>query len=78
MTAEFPFFCNNKRTSNQEGGLRVVRGGLPAIHFLPNVAGSAADRATLFLLNGVAVVVGDGLRAHCTSTPRGEAERDDG
>ena len=43
----------------------MLRGGLPNIHPLPNVAGSAADRSTFFLLNGV---VGDGPRAHSTST----------
>ena len=45
----------------------MLRGGLLIMHPLPNVAGSAADRSTLFLLNGV---VGDGLRAHSTSTLR--------
>ena len=29
------------------------RGGLLVIHFLPDVAGSAADRSNFFLLNGV-------------------------
>ena len=38
----------------------MLRGGLLAIHPLPNVAGSAADRAAFFLLNGV---IGDGPRA---------------
>ena len=66
-------FSKKKRTSNQEGGLRVLRGGLLTIHPLPNVAGSAADRSTFFLLNGV---VGDGPRAHSTSTSR-RAGRDD-
>ena len=60
-------FSRKKRTSNQEGGPRVLRGGLLIIHPLPNVAGSAADRSTFFLLNGV---VGDGPRAHSTSTSR--------
>ena len=55
------------RTSNQEGGPPVLRGGLLIIHPLPNVAGSAADRSTFFLLNGV---VGDGPRAHSNSTSR--------
>ena len=36
----------------------MLRGGLLIIHPLPNVAGSAADRSTFFLLNGV---VGDPL-----------------
>ena len=66
-------FFKKKRTSNQEGGPRVLRGGLLIIHPLPNVAGSAADRSTFFLLNGV---VGDGPRAHSTSTSR-RAGRDD-
>ena len=66
-------FSKKKRTSNQEGGPRVLRGGLLIIHPLPNVAGSAADKSTFFLLNGV---VGDGLRAHSTSTSR-RAGRDD-
>ena len=78
MTTDFSFCLKKNWTSNQEGGTRVVWSGYPTIHSLPNVAGSAADSATLFLLNGVAVVVGDGPRAHCTSTPREEAERDDG
>ena len=56
-----------KRISNQEGGPRVLRGGLLTIQPLSNVAGSAADRSTFFLLNGV---VGDGPRAHSTSTSR--------
>jgi hypothetical protein len=56
-----------KRTSNQEGGPRVLRGGLLIICTLPNAAVSAADRSTFFLINGV---VGDGLRAHSTSTLR--------
>ena len=60
-------FSKKKRTSNQEGGPRVLRGGLLIIHPLPNVAGSAADRSTFFLLNGV---VGDGPRAHSNSTSR--------
>ena len=51
----------------------MVRGGLPTIHPLPNVAGSAADRSTYFLLIGV---VGDGPRADSTSTSR-RARRDD-
>ena len=61
------FFNKKKRTSNQEGGPRVLRGGLLITHPLPSVAGSAADRSTFFLLNGV---VGDGPRAHSTSTSR--------
>ena len=75
-----PIFNQRSRTSNDQEGAppRVVRGGLPTIHFLPNVAGSAANRATFCLLNGVAIVAGDGPRAHCTSTPRGKAERNDG
>ena len=64
---DYFFFQNKKRTSNQEGGPRVLRGGLLIIHPLPSVAGSAADRSTFFLLNGV---VGDGPRAHSTSTSR--------
>ena len=52
---------------NQEGGPPVLRGGLLVIHLLPNVAGSAADRSTFFLLN---CVVGDGPRAHSNSTSR--------
>ena len=51
----------------------MLRSGLLIIHLLPNVAGSAADRSTFFLLNGV---VGDGPRAHSTSTSR-RAGRDD-
>ena len=54
-----------KRTLNQEGGLRVLKGRLLIIHLLPDVAGSAADRSTFFLLDGV---VGDGPRAHSNST----------
>ena len=38
----------------------MLRGGFLIIHLLSNVAGSAADRSTLFLLNGI---VGDGPRA---------------
>ena len=38
----------------------MLRGGLPIIHPLSNVPGSAADRSTSFLLNGV---VGDMVRA---------------
>ena len=60
-------FSKKKRTSNQEGGPRVLRAELLIIHPLPNVAGSAADRSTFFLLDGV---VGDGPRAHSTSTSR--------
>ena len=60
-------FFKKKRTSNQEGGPPVLRGGLLIIHPLPNVAGSAADRSTFFLLNDV---VGDGPRAHSNSTSR--------
>ena len=51
----------------------MLRGGLPVINPLPNVAGSAADRSTYFLLSGV---VGDGPHAHSTSTSR-RAGRDD-
>ena len=60
-----PIFNQRSRTSNDQEGAppRVVRNGLPAIHRLPNIAGSAADRSTFFLPNGV-VVVGDGPRAH--------------
>ena len=58
-------FFREKTDLKKEGGPRVLRGGLPVIHPLPNVAGSAADRSTFFLLNGV---VGDGPRAHSTST----------
>ena len=61
------FFFKKKRTSNQEGGSRVLRGGLLIIHPLPNVAGSAAERSTFVLLN---CAVGDGLRAHSASTLR--------
>ena len=61
-----------KRTSNQEGGPRVLRGGLMIIHPLPNMAGSATERSAFFLLNGV---VGDGPRAHSTSTSRRAAGR---
>ena len=66
-------FPSKKRTANQEGGPRVLRGEIPIVHPLPNVAGSAADRSTSFLLNGV---VGDGPRAHSISTSR-RAGRDD-
>ena len=45
----------------------MLRGTLLITHPLPSVAGSAADRSTFFLLNGV---VGDGPRAHSTSTSR--------
>ena len=61
------FFTKKKRTSNQEGGPRVLKNGLLIIHLLPIVAGSAADRSTFFLLNGV---VRDGPRAHSNSTSR--------
>ena len=49
------------------------RGELLVIHFLPDVAGSAADRATFFLLNGA---IGDGPRAspsqlHADAEPGG-------
>ena len=44
----------------------MVGDGLPAIHPLPIVAGSAADRSTFFLLNGV---VGDGPRASPPQLP---------
>ena len=66
-------FKYKNRNSNQEGGPRVLRGGLLTIQPPPNVAGSAADRSTFFLLNGV---VGDGPRADSTSTSR-RAGRDD-
>ena len=56
-------FIKNKMDLKKEGGPRMLRGGLPNIHPLPIVAGSAADRSTVFLLNGV---VGDGPRAHST------------
>ena len=62
-----------KRTSNQEGGPRVLSGKLLIIHLLPKVSGSAADRSSFFWLNGV---VGDGPRAQSTSTSR-RAGRDD-
>ena len=51
----------------------MLRGGLLIIYPLPNVAGSAAERSAFFLLN---CVVGDGPRAHSTSTSR-RAGRDD-
>ena len=70
---DYRFKLKQKQTSNQEGGPPVFRGGLLIIHPLPNVAGSAADRSTFFLLNGV---VGDGPRAHSTSTSR-RAGQDD-
>ena len=56
-----------KQSLNQEGGPRVLRGELSIIRPLPNVAGSAVDRPTFFLLNGV---VGDGPRAQSNSTSR--------
>ena len=59
----YRFFKKKKRTSNQEGGPRVLGSRLLIIHPLPHMAGSAADRSTFFLLNGV---VGDGPRAHST------------
>ena len=62
MTTGFP---NDKRTANQEGGPRVLRGGLLIVHLLSNVAGSAVDIAIFFLLNGV---VGDGPRAYFTQS----------
>ena len=51
----------------------MLRGGLLVIHPLPDVAGSAADRATFFSLNGV---IGDGPRAspsqlHADAEPGG-------
>ena len=70
MTADF---SRQKGTSNKEVGPRVLRGGLPIIYPLSDVAGCAADRSTFFLLNGV---VGDGPRAHSISTSR-RAGRDD-
>ena len=60
-------FIKKKTDLKKEGGPRMYRGGLPNIHLLPKVAGSAADRSTFFLLNGV---VGDEPRAHATSTSR--------
>ena len=66
-------FSQKKRAWNQEGGPRVLRGGLLISHPLPNAAGNAADRSTFFVLNGV---VGDGPRADSTSTSR-RAWRDD-
>ena len=61
-------FFKKKRTSNQEGGPpQMLRGELLIIQHLPNVAGSAADRSTFFLLNGI---VGDGPRARSTFTSR--------
>jgi len=65
-------FFKRRAESEKAGGPRVIRGGLLIIHPLPNVAGSAADRSTFFLLNGV---VGDGPRAHSNSTLR-KAGRD--
>ena len=67
------FSKKKKRTSNQEGGPRVLGSRLLIIHPLPNVTDSAADRSTFFLLNGV---VGDGPRAHSISIS-GRAGRDD-
>ena len=64
---DYRFFYKKKRTSNQEGGPRVLRGGLPIIRPLPIVSGSAADRSPFFLLNGV---VRYGPHAHSTSTSR--------
>ena len=56
-------FSTKKLTSNdQEGAPRMLKGRLLAIYPLPNVVGSAANRSTFFLLNGV-VVVGDMDRA---------------
>ena len=51
----------------------MLRAGLRVVQNLSNAAGSAADRSTFCLLNGV---VGDGPRAHSTSTSR-RAGRDD-
>ena len=62
MNTDFP---NKKRTANKEGVPRVLRGELLIVHPLPNFAGSAADIATFFLLNGV---VGDGPRAQFTQS----------
>ena len=45
----------------------MLKSRLLIIHLLPIVAGSAADRSTFFLLNGV---VRDGPRAHSNSTSR--------
>ena len=72
-----PILFEKKRTSNQEAAPRALRGGLPIIHPLPNVAGSAVYRSHIFLLNGVVVVVGDGQRTHSTSTSRRAAGQDD-
>ena len=58
-------FFKKKRTSNQECGPRVLRAEILIIQPLSNMAGSAADRSTFFLLNGV---VRDGPRAHSNST----------
>ena len=71
MTADF--YLQKKLPSNQEGGPRVLDSGLLVIRLVPNGAGSAADRSTFVLLNGV---VGDGPLAHYTSTSR-RAGRDD-
>ena len=51
----------------------MLRSRLLITHPLPNMAGSAADISTFFLLNGV---VGDGPREHSISTSR-RAGRDD-
>ena len=55
-----------------KSGLRIKKADLwcleanvPIVHPLPKVAGSAADMATFFLLNGV---VGDGPRTHFTQS----------
>jgi len=55
-----------------KSGLRIKKADLGCleanvliIHPLPKVAGSAADMATFFLLNGV---VGDGPRTHFTQS----------
>ena len=68
-----PIFHKKKRTSKQEGGPRMLRGGLLIIQTQPFSAGSAADRSTFVLLNGI---VGDGPHAHSTTTSR-RAGRDD-
>ena len=70
MTADFN---EKKRTSNHEGGPRVLKGVPLVIRPLPNGTGRAMDRLTFFLFGGV---VGDGPRAHSTSTLR-RAGRDD-
>ena len=60
-------FSKKKPTSNRECGPRVLRADILIIQRLSNMAGSAADRSTFFLLNGV---VQDGPRAHSNFTSR--------